>query len=238
MKKRTATSKGRLGGFFRMHWKVRVTREALLYQTDFLLLMPTEELQYRRECILNTIASVPRHFVGRYISKTRQCQLGYDSSAACDSYQLGEILKFLTNKNLMFLVDFSPGSLNLIADTSLLHVDTILATLRQCPSYQIDKNHTNCGLRTRVLPIVDFIQALLSANSIPVSHQGWQSNRQATAWHHPEKRIEEVVAPFRFTRAVANDQRLRFEHALGAEKFARDVFTAGSWNWTADEDPR
>jgi hypothetical protein len=204
-------------------------------------LLAIEELQYRHECILNTIASVQRHFIGRYVSRTRQCQLGYDSSSACDSYQLGEILKFLTNKNLMFLVDFSPGSLNCIADTSLLHVETILATLRQCPSYQIDKNHTNCGLRTRVLPIVDFIQALLSANSIPISHPGWQSNRQATAWHHPEvleKRNEEAVAPFRFTRAVANDQRLRFEHALGAEKFAREVFTAGSWDWTADDAPR
>ncbi|KAI1136755.1 hypothetical protein F5Y05DRAFT_103324 [Hypoxylon sp. FL0543] len=198
-----------------------------------------QELQYRRYCILNTIASVQRHFLKLYTSRVRQCKLGYDSSAACDSYQLGEMFKFLTNKNLLFLVDFSPGSLDSIADTSLLQIDTILATLRQCPSYQIDKNHTNCGLRTRILPILDFIQGLLSANSIPINRSSWRSNRQAVAWLPPdadgESKTPEDVKPFRFTRSLAGDQRLRFEHAMGADKFAKDVFTASSWDWTAED---
>ncbi|ORY55096.1 uncharacterized protein BCR38DRAFT_357137 [Pseudomassariella vexata] len=196
-----------------------------------------EELQHRRECILNTIASVQRHFLKLYTSRTRQCKLGYDSSAACDSYQLGEMLKFLTNKNLMFLVDFSPASLDSIADTSLLQIDPVLATLRQCPSYQIDKNHTNCGLRTRILSIVDFLQALLSANSIPIARMQWKTSRHTATWipTDNEKDKEGVPKLFRFTRAVAGDQRLRFEHAIGADKFARDVFTAPDWNWTAEE---
>lgn len=198
----------------------------------------TEELQYRRQCVLNTIASVQRHFIALYTSRTRQCKLGYDSSAACDSYQLGEILKFLTNKNLMFLVDFSPSSFDTIADTSLLQVDTILATLKQCTNYQIDKNHTNCGLRTKVLPIIDFIQGLLSANSVPIARMAWKNNRRATAWLPPdtEKSEGNAAKPFRFTRALSGDQRLRFENAMGADKFARDVFTAPSWDWTADEE--
>lgn len=138
----------------------------------------------------------------------------------------------------MFLVDFSPSSLDSIADTSLLPVEGILATLKQCPSYQIDKNHTNCGLRTRILPIVDFIQTLLSANSVPVARLAWKNSRQATSWLPMEfgKSEEEAPGPFRFTRAIAGDQRLRFEHALGAERFARDVFTASSWDWSAEEE--
>ncbi|KAK6202015.1 hypothetical protein LQW54_009147 [Pestalotiopsis sp. IQ-011] len=198
-----------------------------------------QELQYRRECVLNTIASVPRHFVSLYISRARQCKLGYDSSAACDSYQLGETIKFLSTKNLFFLVDFSPNSLNLIADTSMLHIDTILATLRQCTAYQIDKHHTNCGLRTRMMPILDFLKALLSTSSVPLSRLPWRNDRQRIAWLPSEDELQDVTLqqdkPFQFTRGMQSDQRLRFEHAMGAEKFARDVFTASSWNWSAED---
>ncbi|KAK8134195.1 hypothetical protein PG984_006207 [Apiospora sp. TS-2023a] len=223
-----------------------------------------QELQYRRECILNTLASIPRHFLALYSSRTRQCKLGYDSSAACDSYQLGEMFKFFVNKNLLFLVDFSPGSLDRIADTSLTPVEGILAALKQVPSYQIDSHHRNCGLRTLIMPVLEFVTALLSANSVPVARPTWKqrtkNQHQATstvAWFSEAgvaaaaaaegKRLkfesgdggEEDGSPpgtFRFTRAVASDPRLRFEHALGADQFARDVFTAPAWNWTADQD--
>ncbi|KAK8038961.1 hypothetical protein PG993_007372 [Apiospora rasikravindrae] len=216
-----------------------------------------QELQYRRECILNTLASIPRHFLALYSSRTRQCKLGYDTSAACDSYQLGEMFKFFVNKNLLFLVDFSPGSLDRIADTSLMPVEGILAALKQVPSYQIDTHHRNCGLRTRILPVLEFVTALLSANSVPVARAAWKQSQQATAWFSQansaaaaeEKRMKFDAAgdgddgdgssppgTFRFTRTVAGDPRLRFEHALGADQFARDVFTAPAWNWTADQD--
>ncbi|KAI0968013.1 hypothetical protein F4678DRAFT_231616 [Xylaria arbuscula] len=204
-----------------------------------------QELQYRRNSVLNTLASVPRHFLQLYTSSRgqRQCKLGYDSSVACDSYQLGEMFKFLANKGLLFLVDFSPASLDAVADTALLPVDHVLSTLRQCPAYQIDKNHTNCGLRTRLLPILDFIQALLSANSIPVSRAAWKNDRAAHAWmpvgdadaKAEHRRGDGDERPFRFTRSLAGDQRLRFENTMGADKFARDVFTATSWDWTAED---
>ncbi|KAI0451890.1 hypothetical protein F5B21DRAFT_516421 [Xylaria acuta] len=216
-----------------------------------------QELQYRRNCILNTLASVPRHFLLLYTSSRgarQQCKLGYDSSVACDSYQLGEMFKFLTNRGLLSLADFSPASLDAIAvadaDAALLPVDGVLATLRQCPGYQIDKNHTNCGLRTRMLPILDFVQGLLSASSVPVSRAAWKGNRAAHAWMpnaEPKKMNGGGVGgvgardgdgnerSFRFTRALAADQRLRFENTMGADKFARDVFTATSWDWTAED---
>ncbi|KAH8677282.1 hypothetical protein BX600DRAFT_506339 [Xylariales sp. PMI_506] len=196
-----------------------------------------QELQYRRECILSTIASVPRHFLDLYTSRTRQCQLGYDSSTACDSYQLGEMFKFLRNKGLFYLVDFSPASLDSIEDTSLLQVDTILAALKQCPSYQIDKNHANCGLRTRMLPIIDFIASLLSTQTVPLSHASWKQNSQSAAWlsETAQDKTNDASRDFQFTRSMASDPRLRFENVMGAERFARDVFTASSWNWTGDQ---
>ncbi|KAI5863526.1 hypothetical protein GGS23DRAFT_538183 [Durotheca rogersii] len=192
-----------------------------------------EELQYRRHCILNTVGSVTRHFLRLYASRERQCTLGYDSSEACDSYQLGEMYKFLAHRRLLAAVDFSPASLDAVADPAQLPVAAILAALRQCPAYQVNKNHYNCGLRTRLLPILDFLLALLSAASVSPPRAAWESDRAAAAWRPPPGRDREP-APFRFTRSLAADQRLRFEHALGTDKFARKVFTASSWDWTAE----
>ncbi|KAI0025246.1 hypothetical protein F4780DRAFT_722775 [Xylariomycetidae sp. FL0641] len=203
-----------------------------------------EELQYRRHCILNTIASVQQHFLSLYASRggQRQCTRGYDSSASCDSYQLGEMVRFLVAKRLLFLADFGPSSLAALGDAAVLPVDGILATLRQVPAYQIDAHHTNCGLRTRILPLLDFIAALLSANSLPLSRASWKADGAAASWARFAEAKDDANGggkgagkPFRFTRSLAGDQRLRFENAMGADKFARDVFTASSWDWTADE---
>ncbi|KAJ9133542.1 Hydroxyproline-rich glycoprotein [Pleurostoma richardsiae] len=195
------------------------------------------ELQYRRECILNTVASVLHHFLSLYTSRTRQCKLGYDSSVACDSYQLGEMVKFLSNKELLFFVDFSPCSLESVKDYSTVEIGHILSVLKQCPSYQIDKNHTNCGLRTRILPILEYIQAMLSSNSISIARSAWKNNRAETSWIPVEdgdyRDAKEKV--FRFTRSLSGDQRLRYEGAMAADRMARQLFTASSWDWTPED---
>ncbi|CAK7241986.1 MAG: hypothetical protein STHCBS139747_003459 [Sporothrix thermara] len=145
------------------------------------------ELQFRRACIVNCIASVPRHFVALYTSRNkRQCKMGYESSAACDSFQLGEIIKFLFHKDLMFLNDFSSTVLARgrrqrrisPADYAAVDINHILTTLKQCPAYQLDKHHVNCGLRTRILPILEYIQAMLGASVIGLHRHEW------TAVHH------------------------------------------------------
>ncbi|CAK7263874.1 hypothetical protein SEPCBS57363_000778 [Sporothrix epigloea] len=143
------------------------------------------EIQFRRACIVNCIASVPRHFLALYTSRNkRQCKMGYESSAACDSFQLGEIVKFLYHKDLMFLHDFSSTVMSRggrdhcpvsPADYAAVDVNHILATLRQCPAYQLDKHHVNCGLRTRILPILEYIQAMLQANVVGLHRHEWSA---------------------------------------------------------------
>ncbi|KAL2259651.1 hypothetical protein VTK26DRAFT_6610 [Humicola hyalothermophila] len=233
------------------------------------------ELQHRRDCILNTIASVPRHFLRLYTtSRTRQCQLGYDSSASCDSYQLGEMVKFLVSRGLLFLVDFFSLHSSIMYDNStdtttaaaVADVGHVLATLRQCPSYQIDKHHTNCGLRTRMLPALEHIQAMLSSNVVSVSRQAWARDRAAASWFAASTsssasswdrgrdgdvsgdagedggggdgkgwKEEKKKKVYRFTRAVATDQRLRYEGAMAVDRAARKLFTADEWDWTAED---
>ncbi|KFA45918.1 hypothetical protein S40293_07564 [Stachybotrys chartarum IBT 40293] len=197
------------------------------------------ELQYRRECILNAIGSIQRHFLALYTSKERQCKLGYDSSTACDSFQLGQMIKFLASKNLLFLVDFSPASLDALADTSVSDIEQLLLTLRQTPSYQIDKHHTNCGLRIRIDPILDYVRALLSANAVSVAHADWVKRRNEASWllaaeSRQLDRDRGEIRTFVFTRAIANDQRLRHEGSMYADRMAKEVFTADAWDWTPE----
>lgn len=194
-----------------------------------------DELQYRRECILHTIASVQQHFLGKYSSRERQCQLGYDSSGACDSFQFGQMVKFLLSKELLSFVDFSPSSLDTIPDLSMLDIDQLITTLKQCPSYQVDKNHTNCGLRIRIDPILDYIRAMVSANVVAIQLASWKTNRSEVSWVVSTARITDTrEKTFSFTRALANDQRLRYEGAIYADRLAKKLFTSEAWNWTPE----
>ncbi|TPX09976.1 uncharacterized protein E0L32_008823 [Thyridium curvatum] len=192
------------------------------------------ELQYRRECILNCIASIQSHFLGLYTSRTRQCKLGYSSSVACDSFQLGEMVRFLSNKELMFLVDFSPASVDQVSDCSTTDIYHILSTLKQCPSYQIDNNHTNCGLRTRILPILEYIHSMLSSSIVAISRNAWEKDREGTSWAPRGDGDDGHAKVFKFTRSLSGDQRLRFEGAMAADRMARELFTSTEWDWTPE----
>ncbi|KAM0516649.1 hypothetical protein ACHAPE_005282 [Trichoderma viride] len=196
-----------------------------------------EELKYRRECVLNTIASVQRHFLDLYCSKERQCKLGYDSSGACDSFQLGQMLKFLVSKNLLFLVDYTSPSLEAVPDGAMINIDDLLNTLKQCPNYQIDKHHTNCGLKIRMDPIMDYIRTMLSASGTSIAHADWKKRRSEVSWtqlRDRRLREDEEEVKFVFTRAVASDQRLRYEAAMYTDRLSKGLFTASSWDWTPE----
>jgi hypothetical protein len=188
---------------------------------------------------LNTIASVIGHFLKLYTSRARQCRLGYDSSAACDSYQLGEMIRFLTARGLLYLVDFSPSGVDHVPDAAVKDIPEILATLKQCTSYQIDKNHTNCGLRTRLLPVVEFIEACLGQYCVGLVHQSWLKDREAASWATEAEAAEgeegKMKKPFALTRAAAGNGRSVYTDGLGWAKKARAVFTASGWDWTPEE---
>lgn len=147
------------------------------------------------------------------------------------------MVQFFVAKNLLVLMDYSPAALESFPDASRLNIEELLATLRQCPSYQIDKHHTNCGLRIRIEPILDYLRAMLSSNVISIPHAEWKRDPMRVSWASRginEGDKENEKQKFTFTRAVANDQRLRYEGALYADKMARALFTAGSWDWTPD----
>jgi len=167
------------------------------------------------------------------------------------------MVKFLSSRDLLYLGDFmmSPYSSfddseesRLAHDYATVDIGQVLAALKQCPSYQIDKNHTNCGLRTRILPILEYIQAMLASSVVSVSRAGWKKDREGTSWvlereGRGDKRKEgkrngkdaEAGSVFYFTRGMATDHRLRFEGAMGADRLARALFTADRWDWTPED---
>lgn len=197
----------------------------------------SDELQYRRECILNTVASVQQHFLQLYSSRDRQCKLGYESSASCDSFQLGQLLRFLLSRKLSFLVDFSPMSLDTVPDTSMLDIEELLVTLRQMPAYQVDKHHTNCGPRIRFEPVLEYIRAMLSTNIISIPLADWKKRRMDVSWvveKDPSRSEDEGSRVFAFTRAMGNDGRLKMEGNMYADKMAKRLFTADAWDWTPE----
>ncbi len=146
------------------------------------------------------------------------------------------MVKFLASKDLLFLVDFSPASLDSVRDYSAMDVNHVLTIMRQCPSYQIDPHHTNCGLRTRLLPVLDYIQSMLSSNIVGVVHRSWGNDRAASTWVSDSQGddAEDGRTEFRFTRSLSGDQRLRFEGAMATDRMARRLFTATEWDWTPE----
>ncbi|TKA36778.1 hypothetical protein B0A54_11648 [Friedmanniomyces endolithicus] len=138
-----------------------------------------EELAYRRECVLETVQSLQSYFLGLYASRERQCKLGYDSSPQCDSFQLGEMVRFFARSGTLKLqgglVDNSDPPEPFPGDVTFL-----LDTLRQVPEYQIDRHHSHCGIRTRLLPLLDLVAQCLPYFGVCAAC--WADARVQYAW--------------------------------------------------------
>ncbi|EED21369.1 conserved hypothetical protein [Talaromyces stipitatus ATCC 10500] len=135
-------------------------------------------------------------------SRPFQCRWGFDNSKACDSFHLGEMVRFFTMRSKTIFVGstlIDPGYENGSEEedddndddnedeekshvrTSVAHEKTrpydeavdrtagvastdilsITSSLRQIPDYQIDINHTGCGIRRRLLPLLDCIDGFI-----------------------------------------------------------------------------
>ncbi|MCJ1481206.1 hypothetical protein MMC06_001362 [Schaereria dolodes] len=188
---------------------------------DSALTVPVEELLCRREYLLSTISSLQSHFFSLYASKQRQCKLGYDSSPQCDSFQLGEMIRFFTRKSTMTLqsriIDYE------YSQPYAGPIDELLSNLRECPEYQIDKNHMHCGLRTKFIPAIDYIQSLSKEAGICL--QCWKEDQREHGWLETP-----VVGTWRFKPTFG---RRRSRGACKIDhRAAKAMFTAQLRDWT------
>ncbi|OCK75597.1 hypothetical protein K432DRAFT_429304 [Lepidopterella palustris CBS 459.81] len=202
-----------------------------------------DEMIQRREYVLETINSLQLHFLKLYTSGERQCKLGYDSSLQCDSFQLGEMIRFFVRHGILRLqgtiYDTEPpprysGS-----------IDRLLESFRQCSEYQVDRNHTHCGLRARLIPLLDHIQNQLGldAGSIDVGicAECWNNSRGEYAWAEAKRPL--VWTRSRLSSATRSpisvgdkkSKRLSQSSCLTRHLIVRDMFTAVERDWTAKD---
>ncbi|KAF7955125.1 uncharacterized protein EAE97_000384 [Botrytis byssoidea] len=208
-----------------------------------------DELSYRRQRIILTISSLQTHFLSLYTSRTRQCKLGYDSSAACDSFQLGEMVKFMTRRNLLSLMPYQavpPDDPEFIWPEAYTgDIELLIALLRECPSYQIDKNHGHCGLRNKLLPALSYIKDCIDGG-IGIKSKFWKTERSSQTWiPSPSTNNSNKKAFVVGGKEVGDDKPENFfdfkslnredltsgGRSLGVDKAAKKLFLADKWDW-------
>jgi hypothetical protein len=92
----------------------------------------------------------------------------------------------------------------------------IIARLRECPSYQIDENHSHCGLRTRLLPILD----RLELGQVAMCLTCWEEDRVKESW---------IESPWRGSWEFKKRDR-----GMGCQEHrkAKEMYTAAERDWT------
>jgi hypothetical protein len=200
------------------------------------------ELIKRREYILETINSLQAHFLKLYTSGDRQCKLGYDTSVQCDSFQLGEMVRFFHKIDTVRL----QGKIydNTEPTYYLGDIERLLLALRQCSNYQVDSNHAHCGLRSRILPLIDFVQNQMNLDTgsldIGLCADCWADRRKEYAWSlakrpvlwtYPKHGMINRVLPY----GPKGHQRTP-SSCLARHAAVRDVFMATERDWTPQRD--
>lgn len=82
---------------------------------------------------------------------------------------------------------------------------------------------------------------MLSGTAVSIPLADWARRRADVTWDRAEPDGDggrgggpAAGARFAFTRALANDQRLKYEGSMYADRKARSLFTATSWDWTPE----
>lgn len=186
-----------------------------------------EELMLRRASILETIESIQTHFLSQYSSRTRQCRLGYDTSPECDSFQFGEMVRFYLRVGTLRLENTIAGLPPSSSDSSSAaaydgDIHLLLDRLKQIPEYQVDRNHSHCGIRTRLVPFVDLVSAAMLQAGI--CGDCWAEDRHAHSWLG-------VKRPLKW-RKQGDGVNLRSQEHGRRHASVRDFFLAAEKDWS------
>ena len=185
-----------------------------------------EELISRREYLLDTIGSMQTHFVKLFAFQPNQCRLGYDTSPACNSFQLGEMVRFFARKGTLSLQNSIFPTEQPVAWEG--DIENLISTLREIPSYQIDSNHMHCGARNRLLT------ALATVPSFPqmgVCWSCWQTNRHQESWLESPSGGKWAINQWKPIQAIE-------PQGCASHRKTKAMYTAEKRDWTATEASR
>ncbi|KAF7169782.1 hypothetical protein CNMCM5623_002411 [Aspergillus felis] len=189
-----------------------------------------------------------------------QCRCGFGNSNACDAFHLGQMMRFFALRTKTIFIgsslldpDFTldPGSEDRNGQDTPERpqplstavgppsdITSIISSLKQCPDYQLDANHTGCGVRRRFVPPLDCIERFVGDGRglLGVDIRSWDEKKWPLAsesWANRARRRASVV-DVRFSKINAVHATpsglLRPE---SQEENARLFFTARRRNWEA-----
>jgi len=183
-----------------------------------------EELSLRRASILETLQSIQTYFLTQYSSRTRQCRLGYDTSPECDSFQFGEIVRFYLRAGTLRLENTIAGGDHPPSSESDFYagdIPLLLDRLKQIPEYQVDRNHSHCGIRTRLVPYLELVSAAMLQAGI--CGECWAEDRHAHAWLGAKRPLK--------WRKQGDGVDLRAREHGRRHASVREFFLAGEKDW-------
>jgi hypothetical protein len=124
-------------------------------------------------------------------------------------------------------------------------MNQLLESLRQVSSYQIDRNHAHCGLRVRIIPLLELIQGQLNLDTtntdIGLCLECWTQHRKAYAWSLAKRPVlwtpsssltgrQNLALGFKNNRYGGEPSSCLDRHLA-----VRDMFMAVERDWTARE---
>lgn len=187
-----------------------------------------------------------------------QCRNGLDNGTQCDIFHLGQMTRFfaLRTKTVFLgstLVDPHFGTEDSDEESTdgkngskedgdpeepQFAINRVIAGLKQYPDYQIDKNHVGCGIRRRILPILDGIEKFIadSRGLLGIQASLWESpeSRMLSAWSG--KRVpKDHTVEIRFAKITKIDipSSGPLKQFISPEDQARFMFTAAKYKWEA-----
>ncbi|KAJ5388476.1 hypothetical protein N7509_011017, partial [Penicillium cosmopolitanum] len=187
-----------------------------------------------------------------------QCRNGLDNGAQCDIFHLGQMTRFfaLRTKTIFLgstLVDpnfnnedsgeESPDQYNGPdehgdSEEPQFAINQVIAGIKQYPDYQIDTNHVGCGIRRRILPILDGIEKFIadSRGLLGIQASLWElpETRMVSAWSGKGGPKDHTVE-IRFAKITKIDipSYGPLKHFTSPEDQARFMFTAAKYKWEA-----
>lgn len=165
------------------------------------------------------------------------------------------MVRFLSKKNLLFLVSFQapfPDESDNYKwpEAYTSDIRDLIGILRQCPSYQLDRNHRHCGFRSQLLPALDFITTCIEVGlGIKIIHEkGPKPDSNFDSWKpspvDPKFKSVWVIADGKKIDCASDKPTEEFHFSLHKSKMAwgigqagvKELFTAKSWNWATEPD--
>ena len=132
------------------------------------------------------------------------------------------MIRFFSRKGILQIESaFDPAPEDL--EPYIENLDNIINKFKECPSYQIDGYHTHCGLRTRLVSILEGPRAPRPSSQVGLCLECWKKDKSQESWVDNPTRGTWTNAGFNFYSRSCRDHR-----------DTKAMYTAVKRDWTPE----